>query len=48
MLWGGLLYPYVTYTIFHQTRAENTTIAFQSRKRKWYFWLGYGGNKFKN
>ena len=41
ILWGPL-YPHVTYTIFHHTRAENTTFAFRSRERKWYFRPGYG------
>ena len=42
VLWGGPLYPHVAYTIFHQTRAENTAFAFRSRERKWHFRPGYG------
>ena len=39
------LYHHVAYTIFHHTRAENTTFAFRSRERKWYFRPGYGVKK---
>ena len=46
MLWDGSLYPHDANTIFHDTRAENTTFAFRSRERKWYFRPGYGENKF--
>ena len=38
--------PHVAYTIFHHTRAENTTFAFRSRERKWYFRPGYGEKYF--
>ena len=48
MLWGGPLYPHVAYTIFHHTRAENTTFAFRRRERKWDFRAGYGKNKLNN
>ena len=39
-------YLHVAYTIFHHTRAENTTFAFRSRERKWYFRPGYGEKYF--
>ena len=38
----NLNYLHVVYTIFHHTRAENTTFVFGSRKRKWYFRPRYG------
>ena len=39
-------YPHVRYTIFHHTRAENTTFAFRGRERKWYFRPGSGEKYF--
>ena len=41
-IWAGQFYSRGAYTIFHQTRAENTTFEFLSRERKWYFRAGYG------
>ena len=41
-IWTGQFYCRGAYTIFHHTRAENTTFAFLSQERKWHFWPGYG------
>ena len=41
-MWAGQFYSRGAYTIFHHTRAENTTFAFLSRERKWHFRAGYG------
>ena len=38
---GGPLYPCVAYSIFHHTRAKNTTFTFLRSKRKRYFLPGY-------
>ena len=43
-MWAGQLYSREAYTIFHNTRDENTTFAFFSREWKWHF--GYGENLF--
>ena len=43
VLWTGqLLSPLLCNILFHHTWAENTTFAFRSRERKWYFRPGYG------
>ena len=41
-IWVSQLHSRDAYTIFHHTRAENTTFAFLSRERKWHFRPGYG------
>ena len=42
-MWAGQFYSRGASTIFRHTRAENTTFAFLSRERKWYYFrAGYG------